>query len=144
MYEFEFSADIDAPIAEVWAVWSDMAKYPQWDPRELELRLDGPFAAGTTGFSKQKGNPGGPFRIESVTVGTGWQNSSALPGGELLIGHSLAAVGTSRTHIVKTYRVTGPLVLLFRVWFAPALRRAQPRSFAALAARVASTQAPTA
>jgi uncharacterized protein YndB with AHSA1/START domain len=137
MYEFSFTTTIDASVERVWSVWSDMARYPEWDERELELRLDGPFAAGTTGYSKQRGNPGGPFRIVSVTPPTGWSNASALPNGELLISHALAAEG-SGTRITKTYRVSGPLQLPFRLWFAPALRRAQPKSFAALAERIAS------
>jgi hypothetical protein len=117
-----------------------MTKYPEWDPRELELRLDGPFTAGTTGYSKQKGNPGGAFRIVEVDAPSGWTNASPLPGGELLISHRLEKLGAARTRITKSYQVTGPLQLLFRIWFAPALRKAQPKSFEALAVRVAGTQ----
>ena len=138
MYEFEFTTELNAPRDAVWKVWSDMTSYPEWDPRELELRLDGPFAAGTAGYSKQKGNPGGVFRVVEVDAPSGWKNVSPLPGGELLISHRLEKLGDLCTKLTKTYRVTGPLELLFRIWFAPALRRAQPASFAALATRVAA------
>jgi uncharacterized protein YndB with AHSA1/START domain len=137
MYEFSFVTEIDAPIDRAWAVWSDMPKYPQWDPRELELRLDGPFAAGTTGYSRQKGNPGGAFRVLSVDAPTGWTNASPLPGGELVIAHRLEDLG-GRTRLTKSYRVTGPLQPLFRLWFAGALRRAMPATWSALAARIAA------
>jgi Polyketide cyclase / dehydrase and lipid transport len=136
MYSFEFSTELDASRDAVWKVWSDMTKYPEWDPRELELRLDGPFAAGTTGYSKQKGNPGGVFRIVDVSAPSAWTNASPLPGGELVISHRLDELGGTRTRITKRYQVTGPLQLLFRLWFAPALGRAQPTSFAALATRL--------
>jgi uncharacterized protein YndB with AHSA1/START domain len=135
MYEFSFTTEIAAPLDRVWAVWSDMPKYPEWDPRELELRLDGPFAAGTTGYSRQKGNPGGTFRVLSVDAPTGWINVSPLPGGELVIAHRLDDLG-GRTRATKTYRASGPLQLLFRLWFAAALRRAMPATWSALAARI--------
>ena len=124
-YEFHFTTQLDAPIERVWAVWSDMTKYPEWDKRELELRLDGPFAAGTVGYSKQKGNPGGSFHVVAVNEPTGWSNLSDLPNDELLIRHTLKDLGDHRTEITKSYTVTGPLEAPFRIWFAPTMRSAQ-------------------
>ena len=61
MYEITCSAVVDGEIQNLWDTWTDMAGYPDWDVREEEVRLDGPFAVGTAGFSKQVGRrPGSP------------------------------------------------------------------------------------
>lgn len=39
------SATIDAPLARVWAVLSDLSSYPAWSP--FVVAVDGPLAVGT-------------------------------------------------------------------------------------------------
>lgn len=31
-------------MTAVWSVWTDIDRFPAWDPREQHNRLDGPFA----------------------------------------------------------------------------------------------------
>ncbi|MGV9714283.1 SRPBCC family protein [Gordonia sp. NPDC003424] len=135
MYQFTAEATIHAPVDAVWAVWTDVDAYPAWDPREERARLSGPFAVGSTIDSKQKGNPGGTATITDVVAPTRWVAVSPLPGGSLTIGHDLEAAGGD-THIRKTYTVTGPLQILFRLWWGPKVRGAMPATFSALERRV--------
>jgi len=134
--EFEVSATIPAPVAKVWATWTDITKYPEWDPREEYLTLDGPFADGATGTSKQKGNPASTFVISDVVPGQSWTTTCPLPGGQLIMHHELQGAGDS-TAVSKSYRVTGPFQLPFRLFFAGRVKKDLPVTFAALAARVA-------
>ena len=43
MYEFSVEAQLSAEAEEVWAVVTDVAGWPAWDPHEKAARLDGPF-----------------------------------------------------------------------------------------------------
>jgi hypothetical protein len=132
MYVFGDEKLISGDIAAIWTAWTDMERFPEWDPREEETRLDGPFAVGTTGYSKQRGNPGGPFRLTIIEPRRQWTAQSGLPGGELVIHHLMEEAGESRVKVAKRYEVHGPLVPLFRFYYGPKVRRALEGTFAAL------------
>jgi hypothetical protein len=133
MYELTYRHHSLATPKQVWAVWADLTSYPAWDPREEVTRLDGPLAAGTTGFSKQVGRrPGGPFTIVRVDPGHRWTNESPLPGGKLVIDHLLESASSGGTDITKTYRVHGPMSVAFRLVFARGIGASMPSTFAAL------------
>lgn len=121
--------------ADVWAVWSDLASYPEWDPREEINKPNGPLAAGTTGVFKQRDRGAGTYVIIAVEPGRRWTSQTALPGGRLVIDHQL---DTNADGVVvrKTYTVEGPMALAFRWFFAKDIRAQMPGSFAALEAEI--------
>jgi uncharacterized protein YndB with AHSA1/START domain len=43
----EASIDIDAPLEKVWAVFSDVERWPQWNSDAPNAHLEGPLAPGT-------------------------------------------------------------------------------------------------
>ena len=51
MYLFECEATFEAEPAEVWKMWTDVERWPEWDVSKEIARLDGPF---------QPGSPAGP------------------------------------------------------------------------------------
>lgn len=135
MYAIDTEATVPGDLDSIWSAWSDMAAYPSWDPREQILRLDGPFQAGTTGFSKQTGpRPGSAFRILRVDPKAGWTNESPLPGGRLVIDHRLFPAADGAVRLVKRYEAYGPMSVAFRLFFARGIRSQMPETFAALAA----------
>jgi uncharacterized protein YndB with AHSA1/START domain len=137
MYSFECSKTVTGDVSAMWAVWADPDRYPEWDPRELRTRLSGPFAPGGTIDSKQKGNPGGTATITLVEPEHRWRAESPLPGGKLVIDHELTPAGPGQVRVAKRYEVTGPLRLLFRLYYGPRVSAALPASFDALAAEAA-------
>lgn len=137
-YTVECQTTLTADREQAWDVWSDMASYPRWDPREQELRLNGPLAVGTTGWSKQVGGrAGSDFVIVSLDPGHGWTNETPLPAGKLVIDHRIADAGAGRLRLTKTYTAYGPVSVLFRLFYARELRRENPRSFLGVAAEIA-------
>ena len=135
MYAIDCEAVIEADPDALWQVWTAIASYPSWDPREDQARLDGDFAVGTTGFSKQKGRrPGAPFELIVVEPKTRWASESPLPGGKLVIDHHLEVLDDGRIKLSKRYEAHGPMQVLFRLVFAKGIRRDVPGSFAALGA----------
>jgi hypothetical protein len=133
-YTLDVESIAEGDHAAVWQSWTDMERFPLWDPREEETRPDGPFAVGTTGWSKQKGTSRSPILISEVVSGERWQVQTPLPGGKLVIDHRIDDLGDGRLKLSKRYVAHGPVALAFRVYYARKIRKEMPASFAALVA----------
>ena len=140
-YILETEATVRANPAALWQAWTDMERFPSWDPREEETQLDGPFAAGTTGWSKQRGTPRSPITITAVSPGRSWQVETPLPGGKLVIDHQMGQAEEGAARLTKRYQAYGPMAVAFRLYYARKIRREMPGSFAALAAEAARLHA---
>jgi len=137
MYLFECEATLQAGPAAVWAVWTDVARWPEWDVSKEIARLDGPFEPGVSGWAKQRGHLGGTFTITAVAPGRRWVSECPLLFGKVVFDHVIEPVATGGVRVVKRVDVEGgitPLILLF----APKMRRDIGESLAALG-RVAAT-----
>jgi len=130
--EIEMTVAADGPA--LWQAWTDMERFPSWDPREEETSLNGPFQAGTTGWSKQRGTPRSPITITAVTPRRHWQVETPLPGGKLVIDHRMDEAGNGQVRLAKRYVAHGPMSVAFRVYYGRKIRREMPESFAALVA----------
>jgi Polyketide cyclase / dehydrase and lipid transport len=132
MYTITAAASITADLDTVWATVIDVEAWPAWDPHEEQARLDGPFAAGTTGWSKPHGAPAATWTITEVVPGRRWGSACGLPGGRITGMNTFEAAGAGQVRCTKSFSVTGPLVPLFRLHFGRRIRRDMVRSFAAL------------
>jgi hypothetical protein len=131
MYLFECEATFEAEPDAVWKVWTDVARWPEWDVSKEIARLDGPFEPGVRGWAKQRGNLGGSFTITAVDAGRRWVSECPLPVGKVIFGHLLEPVGQGHVRVVKRAEVEGgfgPLLWLL----APRMRRDNAESLAAL------------
>jgi hypothetical protein len=133
-YTLDIEMTTAADGAALWQAWTDMERFPSWDPREEETSLDGPFQAGTTGWSKQRGTPRSPITITAVIPRRHWQVETPLPGGKLVIDHQMDEAGDGLVRLVKRYAAYGPMAVAFRLYYGRKIRREMPDSFAALAA----------
>jgi hypothetical protein len=122
-----FQAGPDA----VWKLWTDVARWPEWDVSKEIARLDGPFEPGACGWAKQRGNLGGSFTITAVEPGRRWVTECPLPVGKVIFEHLLEPVAEGRVRVVKRAEVQGGLGSL--LWLlAPRMRRDTAASLAAL------------
>ena len=131
MHLFECEATFEAEPDAVWKVWTDVARWPEWDVSKEIAELDGPFEPGTRGWARQRGNLGGPFTITAVDAGRRWVSECPVPLGKVVFDHVLEPVAGGRVRVVKRAEVlggAGPLLLLF----APRMRRDTAESLAAL------------
>jgi hypothetical protein len=116
----EFSIAIDAPIEAVWAVMTDLPRYPEWNPFIVrieaneptlrlgsELKLDVRWAQGggahtvevVTRFEPPGPAAGGPRRAAMEYLFTGW-----LPRLSLVKGARLQALEQAPGASSTTYR----------------------------------------
>ena len=62
----ERSVEVDAPPDAVWRVWSDTARWPEWNPDVVEMKVDGPFATGSEATMRTRA--GRTHRMQLVDV----------------------------------------------------------------------------
>src|SRR5215831_14188362 len=135
MYLFECEAVLEAEPARLWAVWTDVARWPEWDTTKEIARLDGAFEPGVSGWAKQRGNLGGSFTITVVEAGRRWVTECPVPLGKVVFDHVLEPVAPGRVRVVKRVGVQGGFAPLLRL-FAPKMRREIAESLAALERQV--------
>jgi uncharacterized protein YndB with AHSA1/START domain len=137
MYEFECEATFEAEPDAVWKVWTDVARWPEWDVSKEMARLDGPFEPGVSGWAKQRGNLGGSFTITEVDAGRRWVTECPMPLGKVVFDHSLEPLDAGRVRVVKRVEVQGGFGPLLRL-LAPKMRREITESLTALERQVSS------
>jgi uncharacterized protein YndB with AHSA1/START domain len=131
MYLFECEATFQAEPAKVWAIWTDVARWPEWDVSKEMARLDGPFQPGASGWAKQRGNLGGSFTITEVDAGRRWVSECPVPLGKVVFDHTLEPVAGGAVRVVKRVEVQGGSGPLMRL-LAPKMRRDVAASLAGL------------
>lgn len=131
MHLFECEATFEAEPAEVWKVWTDVERWPEWDVSKEIARLDGPFQPGVCGWAKQRGNLGGPFTITAVDDGRRWVTECPIPLGKVVFDHVLEPAAEGHVRVVKRVEVYGGFGSLLRL-IAPKMRRDITQSLAAL------------
>jgi hypothetical protein len=104
-------AESSAPPSAFFARWGDMASWPEWNADTEWVRLDGPFAAGSTGVLKPKGGPKVRFVVASLTDRE-FVDVSRLLGARLTFDHQIAPTETGCRIDVRV-TMHGPLA---RLW----------------------------
>jgi len=110
MWEFEHSEEGVASRSALWALYSDVMTWPEWDKGIEWIRLDGEFREGTSGTIKPVGQDQLPFRLTKVTVSGGFSDETEIPGAGVTIGfkHTLESVGEGRCRITHRVSIFGP------------------------------------
>jgi hypothetical protein len=137
MYLLECEATLQAGPAAVWAVWTDVARWPEWDVSKEIARLDGPFEPGVSGWLKQRGNLGSPFIVTAVEPGRRWVSECPMLLGKVVFDHVLEPVATGGVRVVKRVEAEGGIASLARL-FVPKMRRDIAESLAALGRQAAA------
>ena len=92
-----------------FARWADVATWPEWNSDTEWVRLDGPFATGSTGVLKPKGGPKVKFVIDSLVPGREFVDVSLLAGARLTFRHLVTSGLASTTRIEVAVTMSGPL-----------------------------------
>ncbi|MEU6560708.1 SRPBCC family protein [Nocardia nova] len=121
-----------AAPTDFFAVWADMAAWPEWNTDTEWVRLDGPFAEGATGTLKPKGGPKVPFVVERLTDEE-FVDVSRLLGTRLVFAHRVVETEAG-CEVSVTIAMTGPLRRLWSVLMGRGLAESVHRDLAALVA----------
>jgi hypothetical protein len=140
--EIRSEIDLDAPVEKVWAVLTDFASFPEWNP--FIRRISGTLSVGAklNVFLGTSGTRGMRFRPAVMSVVPNselrWLGHLGIPGlfdGEHIF--ELVPQGRNRTHFVQREQFRGLLLPLLKRNLIRDARRGFDEMNAALRARVA-------
>ena len=108
MWTTEHTIETDAPPAAVWRLWSDVARWPEWNTDLERADLSGPFAAGSTITMFPHDQDPIELRIAEAGEPDGFIDEAHL--GDLVVRtiHHAERAASGRVRIVYRMEITGP------------------------------------
>ena len=107
MFEAAHSQRIRAPAGDVWALWADPERWPDWDERIDSVEAEGELRAGAE--LRIKLRRGGRVRYEVIELEPerALAIQAAFPGARLRQEHRLSA-GRESVEVAHRIRIDGP------------------------------------
>jgi hypothetical protein len=108
MWSTEVTGESTATPAEVFAVMAEPQTWSEWNDGVADIRLDGPFAAGTEAVMVFPDSTELPFRLAWVERDRGFEDVTEIPdaGVTVYVRHELEKTETG-TRITYRCRVEG-------------------------------------
>ncbi len=110
MWSCEHSVDCAVSQAFAWGFWSTVANWAVVDPAVESVTLDGAFAVGATGLTKQRGLDPVQWRISEVQAGESATIEIVVPGAVGRFHWRFAALANDRTRIIQRVTIAGEQV----------------------------------
>lgn len=104
---------IPAPAERVWAILSDVERWPTWTDSVTSVELTGPFALGSTAKVRQPKLPPTSWTITEVVPGRSFTWTATAPGSRTTGWHEVTPVGDARSEVRLAIEQAGPLGTLF-------------------------------
>lgn len=121
MLTIAVDAVVRANPAPVWRAWRP--NYPMRPPEEEARNLHlYPLAYGLKV----------PVTLVALNEMRNWTVEHALPGGKLVIDHWMTPLADGTVRAGKRYEVHGPMSIVYRLFFARAIRKSIPGALDAL------------
>ena len=122
-----------AAPAAFFARWADMATWPEWNADTEWVRLDGPFATGSTGVLKPKGGPRTKFVIAELSDSE-FTDVSLLLGARLTFHHLIGATPDGGSEVRVAVTLAGPLARVWNLILGKGIKESLQRDLEALQA----------
>ena len=110
--EFSITTEVDAPSDVVFAVMTDIERWPEWTPTVTRIeRLDG--ASGPVAFNSrlrivQPKVPPADWTVSEFEPGRGFRFTSRAPGATVVANHRVEPIGDgTRSRVTLSVSFTG-------------------------------------
>ncbi len=106
--------DIAAPPQTVWAIWSDVTRWPQWTAGIscVDVLTPGPFAVGTRVRIRQPKLPPAVWRVTAIDAGRTFTWVSSSPGARVTGTHRVEAHPDGGSRATMSLQFEGPIARL--------------------------------
>ncbi len=110
MWTYEHSVDSRASADAVFALFSDVSTWREWNAGVEHVELDGPFIAGATGRMTLPDQEPIAFRLTWTEQGRGFEDEVAIPAVDVVVRvrHSLEPLSNGGTRITYRCVIDGP------------------------------------
>ena len=132
----EDAIHIDAPLDVVWAVTTDVERWPAWTPTVTSVRRvdDGPFGLGSVVRIKQPAQPAAEWTVSAWVPGARFVWGTQRTGLQIEAAHELFPDGAGTRNVLRV-EASGALAVLLGPLLRPLVRRALRQENQGLKAR---------
>jgi hypothetical protein len=125
--------EADVSAESIWSLYEDVTTWPSWDAEAELITRDGPFAAGSTGTMKFRGQDPLDYRLTRVEPLREFVDET--PVGDVLVrvAHQLEPLDSGRLRITYDVEIDGPEEQAQQI--GPAITADFPATMASLIAR---------
>jgi uncharacterized protein YndB with AHSA1/START domain len=107
MWVHEHAAETAVPREKVWAALADIDSWTAWDTSMAEIKLDGPFAVGSTVSMTPIGQDPIRSTIVEIQDGTTYTDETEFGGVVLRFSHTLTELPDGITRITHRLEISG-------------------------------------
>src|SRR5262245_35010238 len=132
MWAFEHSVEARLSRERVWALWTDIERWPSWNPGVVRVELDGPATKGATGTVRAAGGPASKLAVVEVEPERRFVTEASERLMRLRFEHELEDSGGGQLRITQRVQMTGLATPLMRRTIGPRLERSIPVALANL------------
>ncbi len=113
-WQFEHTVTCKADRTFAWNFWTDVTNWERIEGQAIEwIRLDGPFATGTSGTTKAPGQPPHHWQIAECKVGHSARIEMKLDGAVFDNIMSFQSTEADETLITQRMELSGPKATTF-------------------------------
>lgn len=105
----ELTFPVDAPTERVWAILSDVERWPTWTASMTSVELDGPLTVGATAKIRQPKLPAVTWTVTEVVPGRSFTWASTAPGSRAVGEHEITPTGDGTCEVRLALDQRGPL-----------------------------------
>ena len=105
----EVTFPVSAPAPKVWAILSDVARWPTWTASMTEVVLDGPLEVGAVARIRQPKLPATAWTVTEVVPGRSFSWESKAPGSLAVGEHEITPTGDDSCEVRLMLDQNGPL-----------------------------------
>lgn len=102
MFYYKNDIETSAKDTDIWALYEDVSKWPDWDVTMEKVELHDGFATGTKGLMQMKGAPPLSFELQDVTQGSRFKVIAEMGEISVVMDHLL---DTSSGKVMLTHTV---------------------------------------
>ena|ERR687887_199496 len=132
-FTYTHTVEADVSAESIWSLYEDVTTWPSWDAEAELITRDGPFAAGSTGTMKFRGQDPLDYRLTRVEPLREFVDET--PVGDVLVrvAHQLEPLDSGRLRITYDVEIDGPEEQAQQI--GPAITADFPATMASLIAR---------
>jgi uncharacterized protein YndB with AHSA1/START domain len=138
MWANEHSVETSAAPEQIWRLWADVARWPEWNGDIERIELIGPFAAGSRILMTPIGDETVELRITEAVEPDRFVDEADM--GEVVVRtiHHVRRIDPDRARVTYRMEITGPAADTLGPQIGPEISGDFPQTLAGLVARAES------